>query len=95
MMQEAVLLATYNEAENIVPLILFIRKSIPTAHIVIVDDDSPDGAANEVNESKAGQLSLHIRKEKRGYAASILEGFKICYEIGGSKSCHYGCRFFS
>ena len=38
-----VIIPTYNEAENIEPIIARVRESVPAAHILVTDDNSPDG----------------------------------------------------
>lgn len=46
-MKCTILLPTYNEAENIADLIADIQKYLPTADILVVDDNSPDGTAKK------------------------------------------------
>ena len=43
-----IIIPTYNEKENIIPLIKKILDTVPGTGIVVVDDDSPDGTAQEV-----------------------------------------------
>ena len=38
-----VIIPTYNEAENIEPIIGRLRRSVPAAHVLVADDNSPDG----------------------------------------------------
>ena len=47
----SVILPTYNEAENIVPLIFSIIKNLPeeSCQIIVVDDNSPDNTGDIVN----------------------------------------------
>ena len=42
-MNPVVMLPTYNEAENVRELIAAIHRAAPAAHVLVVDDDSPDG----------------------------------------------------
>ena len=42
--------ATYNERDNIVTLIYSILSNCPYADILIIDDNSPDGTADEINK---------------------------------------------
>ena len=47
-MKTVVIIPTYNEKANIVPLVEKVFKTIPTIHILVVDDSSPDGTADTV-----------------------------------------------
>lgn len=68
-MSLTILLPTYNEAENINPLITALRKHIPKAEILVVDDNSPDGTAKIVKNA----LVL-LRKTNRGLTNSLRDG---------------------
>ena len=59
--------ATYNEAENIKNLIYKIRKYNPTAHILIIDDNSPDGTGKIVKNifNNKKNLKLITRTKKK------------------------------
>ena len=68
-----VILPTYNEAENIVPLICEIQKYIPTSStILVVDDNSPDGTAGLVQTNT--HVKLLVRTESRGLTNSLRDG---------------------
>lgn len=75
MKKVSVILPTYNEAGNIVDLIKAILKqlrSIPlTPEIIVVDDNSPDGTAEKVNQLP---VKLILRKSQRGLATAIQQG---------------------
>jgi dolichol-phosphate mannosyltransferase len=45
-----VIIPTYNESENIASIIDAIMKVKPDIHILVVDDNSPDGTAGIVKE---------------------------------------------
>ena len=74
-----IVIPTYNEKENIEPLISEIFKTVPPpqTHILIVDDNSPDGTALIVEEIAKQNNSLHIlkREKKMGGATAFLTGF--------------------
>ena len=38
-----VIIPTYNEAENIKSIVGRVRKAVPEAHVLVADDNSPDG----------------------------------------------------
>lgn len=72
-----VILPTYNEAENIIPLIRKIQKYIPAfSTILVVDDDSPDGTAQRVQQFKKThktntRVHLLVRTANRGLTNSL------------------------
>lgn len=68
-MSLTILLPTYNEAENINLLITAIRKYIPDADILVVDDNSPDGTAKIVKNAR-----VLLRKTNRGLTHSLRDG---------------------
>ena len=72
-----VIIPTYNEIENIVPLIEAVFSHAPQAHILVVDDNSPDGTAATVEAIARENSSLHILKRpgKQGVASAFLAGF--------------------
>jgi len=38
-MKTVVILPTYNEAENLIPMVSAVQQSLPEAHVLIVDDN--------------------------------------------------------
>lgn len=75
----SIILPTFNEKDNIAPLIIAINKCINgPREIIVVDDDSPDGTAKEVKNlirrRKIQNLKILIRKKNHGLTASIWEG---------------------
>jgi len=85
----AVIIPTFNEAENIVSLIREILKVVPGAQIVIVDDNSPDGTAKivEGNFSHEKNVNLVLGTGKQGRGAAVLKGFLFANEKLLSKIC--------
>lgn len=77
--QISVILPTYNEAGNIIDLIITIKKYLKKINheIIVVDDNSTDqtGYLTKKNFSKDRNVRIFIRK-KRGLATAILYGFK-------------------
>jgi|GEM_PF-115525 len=77
----SVLIPTYMERENIVCLIESINKSLSRQafEVVIIDDNSPDGTAEEVRRlsKKYGNIKLLIRPEKMGIGSAYKDGFKV------------------
>jgi len=54
-MRTLVVLPTYNEILNIEPMLRALREIVPECHILVVDDNSPDGTAD-----LAGSLSREL-----------------------------------
>ena len=68
---------TYNEAGNIASLIKNIFKYLDSCHILVIDDNSPDGTGSLVKNHPrfGGSLFLLERDEKNGLGAAYLAGF--------------------
>ncbi len=77
-MKTLVIIPTYNERDNIVQLIPALLKQEPEIEILVVDDTSPDGTAQAVEELQKNHSQLHllIRSKKEGLAKAYLAGFK-------------------
>jgi dolichol-phosphate mannosyltransferase len=85
-MKTSIVIATFNEAENILSLIKSIRQSTPGVGIIIMDDNSPDGTAQiALKATNNDLLKVVIRYKDKGYAKSILEGMKIAFECGADR----------
>jgi dolichol-phosphate mannosyltransferase len=76
-MSALVVLPTYQEAENVEDVLTRIRAVVPDAHILVVDDGSPDGTADLAE--KAGQalgaIDVLRRAEKTGLGPAYRAGF--------------------
>lgn len=77
-MKNFIILPTYNEKENISPLINEIFSLLPEIHILVVDDNSPDGTAITVEKLmvKYPNLLLLKRPGKNGLGGAYIAGFK-------------------
>ncbi|WP_405935815.1 polyprenol monophosphomannose synthase [Streptomyces sp. NBC_00726] len=73
-----VIIPTYNEAENIKPIVSRVRAAVPEAHILVADDNSPDGTGKLADELAADDDHVHVlhRKGKEGLGAAYLAGFR-------------------
>ena len=76
-MSALVVLPTYQEAENIRPILERIRRAIPEASVLVVDDGSPDGTADlaEAAGAELGQIEVLRRTEKSGLGPAYRAGF--------------------
>lgn len=81
-MKTIVVIPTYNESENISKLIPEIQHYLPGTHILVVDDNSPDGTAQIVKDIMAKDARIHIieRAGKMGLGTAYCEGFKYALE---------------
>ena len=72
-----VIIPTYNEAENIRPIVQRLRTSVPEADILIADDNSPDGTGRIADELAASDDHVHVlhREAKQGLGATYVAGF--------------------
>jgi glycosyltransferase involved in cell wall biosynthesis len=61
-MKTLIIIPTYNEAENLSPLLQKIFSYAPLTHVLFVDDHSPDGA---------GRLADEIQRKTRGSTCYI------------------------
>lgn len=79
-----VIIPTYNEAENVQPITARIRKALPSAHILVADDNSPDGTGALADGLAAGDDHIHVlhRKGKEGLGAAYIAGFRWGLEHG-------------
>jgi len=82
-MKFSLVIPTYNERENISKLISGIKeqfnKNEIEGEIIFVDDNSPDGTGEVLEELKKENPNLKIihRKGKLGLSSAVIEGFKI------------------
>ena len=88
-MPPGVVVPTYDEAENLETLIRGIRAAVPDAHVVVVDDASPDGTgaiAESLNDALGNITVLH-RSGKAGLGAAYRAGFAKALELGLDPIC--------
>ncbi|MBN1983231.1 MAG: polyprenol monophosphomannose synthase [Chitinivibrionales bacterium] len=79
-----IIIPTYNEIENIPLIIPAIRSYVPNAHILVVDDSSPDGTAAHVEQMQktTADLYLLVRKKKEGLGRAYISGFNWALQRG-------------
>jgi len=84
-MKPFVMIPTYNEKENIENLIDKILKlKIKDLHIVVADDNSPDGTWKIVEQISRKNRNVHLllRKKDKGRGAAGRDGFIYCLKHG-------------
>jgi dolichol-phosphate mannosyltransferase len=81
-----VVTATYNERANVAEFHRRLREAVPSAHLVVVDDNSPDGTAEAVQAlaEEDPRVSLISRPGKLGYASAHQAGMKLALEEGAT-----------
>jgi dolichol-phosphate mannosyltransferase len=75
---------TYNESGNIAEFLERVRKAVPEADILVVDDNSPDGTADLADEARTrlGQITVLRRPKKIGLGDAYRAGFSVGIERG-------------
>ncbi|MBK9249684.1 MAG: polyprenol monophosphomannose synthase [Ignavibacteria bacterium] len=83
-MKAIVVIPTYNESDNIVKIISAVLKSAPGIHVLIVDDNSPDGTSYLVEEMIHDDNRVHLLKRsgKMGLGTAYCEGFTLALAWG-------------
>jgi dolichol-phosphate mannosyltransferase len=81
-MKTLIIIPTYNEVENLPPLLKEIFECAPETDVLIVDDNSPDGTgklADEIRNENPRVLVIH-RSGKLGLGTAYIAGFKYAIE---------------
>jgi len=75
-------LMTYNERDNLGPLIADIHSFLPHANILVVDDNSPDGTGQFADElaAKDGRIRVMHRTGKLGLGTATLAAMRYAIE---------------
>lgn len=84
-MEKIVIIPTYNEKENISAIINAVFALGQGYHVLVIDDNSPDGTADLVRnliQSYPGRLFLEERKGKLGLGTAYIYGFRWSIERG-------------
>jgi len=77
-MDVLVVLPTYNESQNIDHVLRRIRAALPDATVLVVDDGSPDGTADqaEILGKELGGIEVMRRAAKSGLGSAYRAGFR-------------------
>ncbi|MER5642818.1 glycosyltransferase, partial [Kitasatospora sp. NPDC002227] len=73
-----VIIPTYNEAENVERIVSRVRAAVPEVHVLVADDNSPDGTGEIADKLAATDTCVQVmhRKGKEGLGAAYLAGFR-------------------
>lgn len=77
-MRAIVLVPTYNERNNLTELVEKVRQYAPGLHILIIDDNSPDGTgelADQLAQRYSGEVFVLHRTSKEGLGRAYVDGF--------------------
>lgn len=79
-----VIIPTYNESESLPGVVARVRQSVPDAHILVADDNSPDGTGRMADDMAAQDDHVHVlhRPGKEGLGKAYLAGFAWGLERG-------------
>ncbi len=78
-----VIIPTYNESQNIYSILTAIfEQNIENLHVLVVDDNSPDGTGDIVAEMQQNEQRVHLlrRHKKSGLGTAYVAGFKYALE---------------
>lgn len=73
-----VVIPTYNERDNIEPIVQRVHAVLPDTHVLVVDDGSPDGTGDVADELAERDSRVHVmhRTLKAGLGAAYVAGFE-------------------
>jgi dolichol-phosphate mannosyltransferase len=94
-MRSLVVLPTYNEAENVLPLSSEVLAQDACLEVLVVDDASPDGTGDLVEDARAEEPRLHLlrRAGKLGLGSAYLAGFRYGLEHGYDRILTMDCDY--
>lgn len=79
-----VIIPTYNEIESLPVIVSAVRKNAPSVHILVADDNSPDGTGGFADELALADSHVRVlhRTAKNGLGAAYLAGFAWAKDNG-------------
>lgn len=83
-MRVLTVIPTYNEKENLPLVVERLRAAVPDCHVLVVDDNSPDGTGQLADQMAAQDSQIHVlhRMVKDGLGGAYLAGFAWGLEAG-------------
>ncbi len=94
-MKTFVVIPTYDEKDNVALMSKALFASDQSLEILFVDDNSPDGTGDVIEELIRGDSRIHClhRKKKEGLAKAYLAGFRRAIELGAERIVQMDCDF--
>lgn len=89
-------LPTYNEAENVEQVVQLALEALPPhAHVLIVDDNSPDGTGQLADQIAEGETAVEVlhRPTRDGLGQAYLNGFTHALQAGADVLCQMDADF--
>jgi dolichol-phosphate mannosyltransferase len=89
-------LPTYNERENVEPMVRALHAlDLEDLHVLIIDDNSPDGTGTIADRLAAEDDHVHVlhRERKEGLGPAYLAGFHRALELGADLIFELDCDF--
>lgn len=79
-----VVIPTYNERENVEPIVTRVREAVAAATVLVVDDASPDGTGDIADRLATADEHVHVlhRPGKEGLGTAYIAGFRWGLERG-------------
>lgn len=73
-----IIIPTYNEAENLPRIVPAVHEQLPGAHVLVVDDNSPDGTGDLADDMASADERIHVlhRQGKEGLGVAYIAGFQ-------------------
>jgi dolichol-phosphate mannosyltransferase len=94
--RSVICLPTYDERENIEPMVAALRGlELDDLHVLVVDDNSPDGTGEVADRLAADDDHVHVlhRERKEGLGPAYLAGFRRALELGAELVFEMDCDF--
>lgn len=90
-----VLLPTYNEAGNLEPMLRAILQQLPEAHVLVIDDNSPDGTGLIADRAAAADPRVRVahRPGKQGLGVAYRWGYRWALDEGYGYVIQMDCDF--
>lgn len=84
MRRAVVIVPTFNEREALPLTLAQLRAAVPAAHVLVVDDASPDGTGDLADQIAAGDAAVHVlhRPDKLGLGRAYVAGFAWALDRG-------------
>ena len=94
-MKPVVVIPTYDERENVGPMAEAVLAAAPDAELLFVDDSSPDGTGDLIEEMIGSEPRIHClhRTKKEGLGRAYVAGFEEALRLGADRVVQMDCDF--
>lgn len=96
MPKTVIVLPTYNEKENLPPMLTaLLGLAVENLHVLVVDDNSPDGTGQMADEWAAKDVRVTVlhRAQKQGLGPAYIAGFKQALRLDADYIIQMDCDF--